>query len=455
MGRLLSIFLLALCSCAAGAVQERTFRVREFGAVGNGVHLDTEAIQKTIDACAAAGGGIVRFTAGTYRCGTIILKSRVALHLEVGSVLLGSRDLADYPSRVPALRSYTDNYTEKSLVYAEKQEQVAIRGEGVIDGQGAEFKGPYKVRPYLMRFVECRGVSVRDVTLKDSPMWVQHYLGCEDVRIEKVTVRSRVNRNNDGIDIDGCSRVEISGCTIVSGDDAICLKSTFDRPCRDVLVRDCEVSSLCNGLKLGTESNGGFEDIRIRDCRVYDTRLAGLALLIVDGGTMDGVEVRDIVMENVGAAIFVRLGNRARPFKDGMEPPGVGTLRNVSISRVRATGAGRIGSSLMGLPGHPVDKVRLRDISITAAGGGTAADAGRVPPERPEVYPEFNMFGVLPAYGLTCRHAHGIALEGVTLRTSAPDDRPAVVLSDVQDPKLKDVDAAAPAGGGPAIRTDP
>ena len=450
MKRMSLSVVLALCACASGAVQERVFRVREFGAVGDGKRLETESIQKAIDSCSAAGGGVVCFPAGTYLSGTIVLKSRVTLRLESGAALLGSRNLDDYPPHVPACRSYTDNYTEKSLVYAEKQEGVGIEGPGVIDGQGAAFKGPYKVRPYLMRFVECRKVAVRDVLLKDSPMWVQHYLACEDVRIENVRVQSRVNQNNDGIDIDGCRRVEISRCRIVSGDDAICLKSTLDRPCEDVLVRDCDVSSLCNGLKLGTETNGGFRNVRFRNCRVVDTKLGGLTLLIVDGGTLDGVEAEDIQMENVGAAIFIRLGNRARPFKEGMEKPGAGKLRNVTIRRVKATGAGRIGSSIVGLPGHPVEGIRLSEVSITAAGGGKADDARRVPPERPEAYPEFNMFGVLPASGLYVRHARGITLDRVTLRTGAPDDRPAVVLSDVKDPALKDVDTA-----GAAVRTDP
>jgi polygalacturonase len=446
MTRAFLLPLLALVSCAGGA-PGRTFAARDFGAAGDGVRRDTAAIQKAVDACAAAGGGTVCLDAGTYLSGTIVLRSRVTLRLESGAVLRGSKDLADYPSRVPALRSYTDAYTEKSLIYAEKEEGVSIEGAGTIDGQGAAFKGPYKVRPYLMRFVECRNVAVRDVLLKDSPMWVQHYLACDGVRLENLRVQSRVNHNNDGIDIDGCRRVEISGCRIVSGDDAICLKSTLDRPCRDVLVRDCEVSSLCNGLKLGTESNGGFENVRFRNCRVYDTKLAGLALEIVDGGTMDGIEVEDVSMENVGAAIFIRLGDRARPFKEGMERPPAGKLGNVTIRRVKATGAGKVGSAIAGIPGHPVERIRLEDVSIVSAGGGTASEAQRVPPERPEVYPEFNMFGVLPASGLYVRHAAGISLERVEFRTASADARPAVVLSDVREPRLKDVDAE--------VRTDP
>jgi polygalacturonase len=171
---------------------------------GDGVRPNTKPIQAAIDACAKAGGGTVYFPAGTYLSGTIVLKSHVTLHLDSGAALLGSKNLEDYPAHIPALRSYTDTYTDKSLVYAEDVENIAITGHGVIDGQGAAFHGPYKVRPYLMRFVSCRNVSVDGVTIKDSPMWVQHYLACDDVTIRGITVHSRVNGNNDGIDIDGC-----------------------------------------------------------------------------------------------------------------------------------------------------------------------------------------------------------------------------------------------------------
>ena len=162
--------------------------------------------------------------------------------------------------------------------------------------------------------------------MRDSPMWVQHYLDCEGVSIRDVTVRSRVNHNNDGIDIDGCRRVRISDCDIWSGDDAIVLKSTFAGPCRDVTVTNCVISSNCNALKLGTESNGGFENIVMSNCTIYDNRLAGIALEMVDGGTLDRVIVSNIVMNKVGAPIFMRLGNRARPYTENGPRPGMGQL---------------------------------------------------------------------------------------------------------------------------------
>jgi polygalacturonase len=424
--------------------------VREAGAAGDGKRLDTAALQSAIDACARGGGGTVRFPAGRYLTGTLVLRSRVTLHLEAGAVLLGSRDLADYLQKAPKMRSYTDNYTEKSLIYAEDVEQVAIEGRGTIDGQGAAFEGPYKLRPYLMRFIECRRVAVEGVTLLDSPMWVQHYLGCDDVAIHGITVRSRVNRNNDGIDIDGCRNVRISGCNIISGDDAIVLKSTADRVCRDVVITNCIVSSHCNGLKLGTETNGGFENIAISNCTVYDTRLAGLTLQIVDGGRLDRVVVSNLAMQNVGAPIFVRLGNRARPFEQGGPQPGVGSMRNVTISGIEATGCSRIGCGVAGLPGHPIEEVTIADVRLAFTGGGSAKDAVRDVPEHPEKYPEHNMFGALPAYGLYCRHVAGLTLRGVRTRYAGSEARPALICDDVERLDLSGFEGAV--ADGAAVR---
>lgn len=405
--------------------------VRDYGAAGDGRTLDTRAIQAAVDACGAAGG-VVWFPPGRYLSGTILLRSNVTIELDAGAVLLGSKKLEDYLKCIPALRSYTDNYVERSLIYGENLERVALRGQGVIDGQGAAFKGPYKVRPYLIRLVSCREVTVRDLVLRDSPMWVQHYLACDDLIMDGLKVFSRCNANNDGIDIDGCQRVVIANCNISSGDDAIVLKSTLNRPCRDVVIANCVLSSLCNAFKLGTESNGGFENIVLTNCVMHDTRLAGIALELVDGGVLDRVNVSNVVMRQVNCPIFIRLGNRARPFNDAAPKPTMGSLRNLSIAHVQADGADKIGCSITGLPGHPVENVVLDDIRLGFAGGGTAADAKREVPEHAEKYPEYSMFGALPAYGLYCRHAKGVRLSNVTLTSAQPDARPPLVAEDLE-----------------------
>jgi polygalacturonase len=452
-------FLMGLAPAAAAAAPQARpatgqagFNVRDHGAAGDGAHLDTRAIQDAVDACARAGGGTVLFPAGAYLSGTIVLKSRVTLHLDAGAVLLGSKNLQDYPSFVPALRSFTDTYTEKSLIYAEGLQDVGIRGRGAIDGQGAAFQGPYKVRPFTMRFVSCRNVSVVDVSLKDSPMWMQHYLACDQVEIRGISVHSRVNANNDGIDIDGSQGVRISDCEIVSGDDAIVLKASADRPTKDVVIANCVLSTACNALKLGTESNGGFENIVVSNCTIYDTRLAGIALEMVDGGALERVGISNIVMNGVGAPVFIRLGDRARPVTAGGARPPVGTLGNVSIANVQAVGAGSMGCAVAGLPGHAIENLVLENLRLTFAGGGKRADALREIPENAEKYPEHSMFGALPAYGFYCRHVKGLSLRGIETGFLRNDERPALVCDDVESLELTGSAFGGAPGAEPSVR---
>ena len=445
-----ALLCLFTTACVFGA--DNIYDVRDYGAKPDGKTLCTKSIQKAINECAEDGGGTVYFPPGTFLSGTLYMKSNVTLNLDTGSTLLGSTDLKDYPSTVQAFRSYTDNYTDKSLIYGENLQHIAITGSGTIDGQGRPFKGPYKVRPYMIRIIQCQNVLVKDVTIQNSPMWVQHYLACDDVRIDGITVRSRVNGNNDGIDIDSCHRVIISNCNVSSGDDAIVLKSTSARPCRDITVSNCVLSSHCNGLKMGTESNGGFQNIVITGCSIYDTRLAGIALEIVDGGTMDRIVVSNITMNKVGAPIFLRLGNRARPFKKDMEKPRMGVMRNITISNIESIGANETGCAISGLPEHPIENITLSNLRLSFEGGGNKQDAARAVPEKPTAYPEYSMFGRLPAYGLYFRHVKGLKLLNVQLQLAAADKRHALICEDCENLSIDDLDASCSQDAGAIIR---
>jgi polygalacturonase len=440
--------------------------VKNFGAIGDGKSIDTQAIQKAIDTANKNGGGTVFFPSGTYLSGTIFLKSHVSLYFDAGFVLLGSTKDEDYPETICEYRSYTDNYTVKSLIYAEKVENVSILGRGTLDGQGAAFKerrskeNPYKLRPYMIRMIECQDVTVRDVTIVNSPMWVQHYLACEDVLIDGITVNSFVAGNNDGIDIDSCDKVRNSNCEIYSGDDAIVLKATSDRPCKNVTVTNCVLSTHCNAFKLGTESNGGFENITFSNSTIFETRLAGIALEMVDGGLLERVTITNIAMDGVGTAIFLRLGNRARPYnsqgpgggrgtwikKEGLARPGMGFFRKVVISNVQAINVGDTGCSITGLPGHTIEDVVLENVRIDFKGGGTADLVDREIPENEEKYPEHSMFGKLPSYGFFVRHANDIRFENVETTFDKSDKRPAFKFVDVDYLNLVDVDGEIETG---------
>ena len=251
--------------------------------------------------------------------------------------------------------------------------------------------------------------------------------------------------NNDGIDIDGCHFVHITGCHIDCEDDAIVFKSTMDRSCENIYVNDCVLTTMCNALKCGTESNGGFRNITIKDIHIHDTGLSGIALEIVDGGIMDSIVISDITMEHVNNPIFIRLGNRARSYMEGLQVSSVGSLKNITIQNINVKDAGyfseeqphrkitpgdrHVPSSISGLPDHPVENVRLENIYIQYSGGNdTPYDTSRLIPEAEEKYPEHKMFGQLPASGFYLRHVNNIHFNNVVIETAKPDSRPLFYL---------------------------
>lgn len=434
------------------AADKTIFNVLSYGASGGGSHLDTVSIQAAIDACSMAGGGTVLFPAGRYLTGTLFLRSNVSFWLGENATVLGSPNLADYPPHRPAFQATTAGYTDKYVIYGEKIENISIEGHGTIDGQGMRFERTTRYgRPYLMRFSECRNISVRGITLRDSAMWVQHYLACTQVLIDGIRVISHTNFNNDGIDIECCDRVRIANCDIDSGDDAIVLKSGGGRVTRDVTVANCVLHSNCNALKAGTESNGGFENIAFANCAIHDTHLSGLALESVDGGTLSGVVASNLTMNGVGCPLFIRLGDRARPIIPGGEGQPPGRVSDILIENVLAVGVGPVGCSITGIPQHPVQNVALNNFQLIFAGGGTREEAEGAVAENPKAYPEFKMFGVLPAYGVYCRHVRGLRLSNMETAFATAERRPALLCDDVDGLGVSNSHFAALADGTPSI----
>jgi polygalacturonase len=446
--------LLALAGCGTGANRDHhtTYDIRTYGAVGDGVALDTAAIQNAMDACFKAGGGRVRVAGGRYVTGTIRMKDHVTLHLEKDAVLLGSTNLADYATDViGAVEAPAFN---RCLIYAEKTKNIAFTGAGLIDARGTPTAFPVKVgnrlgeRPMLMRLVGCEEVFFSDLTFKNSASWGLHLVACDRVRFDGIRIESKDNNvNNDGIDLDGCQDVQIMNCRINSGDDAICPKSTTVRPCSNIVVRACELSSHTAGFKLGTSSRGGFVDIQVTDTLFHDCPMGAIKLLLVDGGRMENILLSDLRMERVGGPLFVRLGNRGRAYEQPTEqiyekdqqPEGVpvGVIRNIRFKNIVATVTGeqrdRQGLMLTGIPGHRIENVELENIRIALPGGGTEEDAKRIVPEDVARYPEQFFFGVLPSSFLYARHIKGLTVKDVAITFGTSDARPFLHTEDVED----------------------
>jgi polygalacturonase len=439
-----------------GSVGGATLAVRDLGAVGDGRTKDTAALQYAIDTIHRRGGGILHLPAGTWVSGTLHLRSRLTIDLAPGAVLLASPDHEDFAPH-EELPFQSDSKVDtthfaRALLAGCDLEQIVIRGAGVIDMNRDRRYGPKAIA--LKR---CRFVTVQGVRIVRSPSYCVSLGGCEDVLVDGVTIRAAFA---DGIDPDCCRRVRIANCDVESDDDALCLKASFLLGVRgateDVVVTNCRLRSPSNCFKLGTESTGDFRQIVLSNCVFDGTAPAerdasaaaeggGIALLTVDGGTIDGVTISNVVMRDVLAPLFLRLGNRGRD-----QPRAVpGRLRNVVISGVMAAGASVTGS-ITGLPGHPIENVTVENVRITTAGGWRRHGDLKVP-ERATTYPEVTMYGHLPAHGLYVRHARDVSLRNVELVAEEPDVRPALVADDVSELHVVRLTGPRPQGEAPAL----
>lgn len=476
---------LMLVSCVvaltASADERKVFSVADFGVKAGVEHVQTKEIQALIDHASAEGGGIVRFAAGEYVTGCIELKSGVTLHLERGAVLLGSTNPDDYrPQHLPgepASPNAHDN-SALALVVANGAHDIGVTGQGTIDGRGLELalnidslhhKGvridpkynnrrhrPNETaRPKLFRLSHADGVTLTDVTLRNSACWGVTMELCRNVVMDNLTVVNRAYWNNDGLDITDCRNVRITRCDINAADDGICLKSYYPGHANDsIYIADCRICSSASAVKFGTASHGGFRNVTIDNIEVYDTFRSAIAIETVDGGGLENVRVTRVQARNTGNPLFIRLGHRA-----GEKP---GYLRNIYIGQMKVeVPFGRpdedydlrgpavtffhnpIPSSVTGIPGSQVENVVIEDVEIRYPGRATKGMA-YVPlwrldavPEAVEEYPEFSMFGELPSWGFYVRHVKGITFRNVKLQLAADDYRPAFVLDDVEDVTLE------------------
>lgn len=437
-------------------VNASDFIITDFGAVPDGETVCTQAIQAAINQSAQANGKVI-IPAGDFVTGTLFLKDNTTLVLEKNARLLGSKQLTDYPKVKVDFRFWGDEWTCQSLVIAHNVSNITIEGQGTIDGRGSSFptttkKKPdrYRNRPYLLWIAECKGVTVRDIELRNSAMWMQSYIRCERLRIDGIKVYNQSNKNNDLMDIDGCKDVIITKVIGDSDDDGITFKSTTDRISENIIVSDCIISSHCNALKFGTETTAGFRNVTVTNCVIRESQvknaltgyaegICGIALEIVDGGIMENIAISNIVIDGPRVPFFIRLGNRARKhYKEAPTPP-IGSIRNISLSNIVARASTPIGCSITGIPEGKVNDITLSNCRFICTGGIQEDLSDKNVEELRELYPESTMFGTLPAYGLYVRHVNNINVNGVSFTLESPDVRPAIICDDVNGGKLYNI----------------
>jgi len=445
------------------------FNVREFGAKGDGVTIDTQSINRTIDLVASNGGGTVFFPAGTYASYSIQLKSRVTLLFDSGATILaasvpdagttsGGYDAAESNGEWEQYQDYGHNHWHNSLVWGEGLNDIAIIGTGLIWGKGlsrgltelprAESPG---VGNKTIALKNCRNVLLRDFSILKGGHFGILATGVDNLTIDNLTI----DTDRDGMDIDCCRNVRISNCSVNSPwDDGICPKSSFAlgyaRSTENVTISNCyvtgayELGTMLDGtwkrippdakvprtgrIKCGTESNGGFKNITVTNC-VFDG-CRGIALETVDGAQLEDIAFTNITMRNcTNTPIFLRLGTRMRTPKG--QP--VGTLRRVLLSNIVSYNCvPQFACIIAGVPGYDVEDIKLSNLYLHHQGGGTPRMAALTPAEDADKYPEPRMFGDLPASGFFLRHARNLEFSNVEIATEAPDARPAFWMDDVK-----------------------
>ena len=475
---LFAFILFSFFSATALAQTGQFYNVKDFGAKGDGVTLDTKAIDNAIATAAAHGGGTVYFPAGNYLSVTIHLKSNIALFIDQGATIVAAKPADGVAYDLPEkndneiYQDYGHCHFHNSLIVGENLENIAILGTGKIWGQGllrTSTKDPKDEDGQGNKTIclkLCRNVILKDFTVLHGGWFVLLLNGCDNMTINNI----KMDTNRDGMDVISCKNVRISDCSVNSPlDDGICLKSDYAlnymRTCENITITNCQVSGYDEGsfldgtfkkheggnptgrIKFGTESNGGFKNITISNC-VFDY-CRGLALETVDGALIEDVTITNITMRDiVNAPIFVRIGGRMR----GPAGIPVGEAKRIIISNIVAYNVdAKQGALIVGLPGHDINDLTLSNIRIYFKGGGTKEQAVNQVPMQEKEYPEPGRFGITPSYGMFVRNVKDLKLSDVELNFMTDDLRPAVVLDSVDGADIQHLRAQKATAGLPSI----
>jgi len=417
----------AAASVAAGLVaarsaraQTRIFDVRDYGAVGDGVALDTPAIQRAIDNATAARAPAQVLVRGgkKYLVGTLVLKSNIDFHLADDAELIVSKDVHDYVS--PA----------GGVLTANGAENLKITGTGNIDGRALDFMTGYskegeiwqfgRFRPKIFILTACKGLEVGGISFSNAPNWGLHMMGCEHVLVDRLKIRNKLDVPNcDGIDPDHCRDVEIRNCDIVCGDDAIVVKSTREGaqygPSSNISVKDCVIESKDSGLKIGTETVGDIHDVRFERCEIRSC-CRGLTIQLRDEGDVFNIDFSDIrFTARYQAAPWWGRGEAisltAIPRTKGSR---VGRIHDIRFRNI--TGRAENSVRINGTPESRIGDVSLDNVALTFE--RTTAYPGSVYDNRPTTaYPDLEPHAT-PAYNI--RRADNIALRNCTVAWLKP-----------------------------------
>ncbi|SIO51186.1 glycoside hydrolase family 28 protein [Chitinophaga niabensis] len=438
------------------AASSGIYNIRDFGAQGDGVTLDTKAIQSAINTCAQAQGGMVLIPAGIFVTGTLELKSNVTLHIAAQGKILGTGDGKQYyaAEAIPTTGEWTMGDGNVGLIFAANAENISIEGKGTIDGQGVLFKSAVKgevppagisgnKRPHHLLFYKCKNLSVKDIFLTNSAYHSVRVCVCKEVKLDGIRIHSRVIHNNDGFHFISSEHVHVSNCDVKCQDDACALFGSN----KYVTITNCSFSTRWSVFRFG----GGYsENITVSGCLIYETYGCPIKMRCDHLSHFENISFSNIIMQGVTGPVSIGLGPQ-RP-QPGEVLPKPGIVKNISFNHIRATvvkplplteslqdskyNAGEMFSCIIlnGMDEGFLENISFDDVHITFPGGGTAEQAAVR--DVPKVASEYYVIGVPPAHGIFARNVKGLTMNNVRLQTQTPDLRPAMVLDHVKDAAL-------------------
>ena len=389
---LIVLIAAAMPPSAFAAAAAKHYSIAEFGAEAGGVTLNTAAIQKAIDTASAAGGGVVEIPTGVFRSGSIFLKSGVELYLAEGAVLLGSKQIEDYPKRETRIEGHFEPW-RMALVNAQGMDRVRITGKGKLDGSGPVYWEAFwqrrrenpkctnleVERPRLMFIDRCRDVRIEGISLQDSGFWNLHIYNCRDVVVEgvRITVPSVTaalrGPSTDGMDIDSSQNVTIRKCYISCNDDNVALKGSKgpfaandkdSPPVENILIEDCEFGDGNGMITCGSEAT------TVRNVTARNNVISGRATLLTLKLRPDTPQhYENILIENIkvsgGGGRIMNVAPWSQFFDLKGQPPPMSTVNGVTIRNV--SGQFRTLGALGGHEKSTISNITLENIDLTLA----------------------------------------------------------------------------------------
>ena len=458
-------------------VKMKRYNVLDYGIIPNTDELLTTKLQKLVDIVSSNKGGEIYFPSGQYVLSTIFLKDNITIHISKNAKILGSLNFNDYAPlekvNYPLYQDVSHSYFNCALFVGRNVKNISFVGKGIIDMRSVWDEDNVNQIVHrgakVISLMKCQNIHIERLNVLNATDLAVYFASSKDVVIRDLKLKVYI----DGISPDNSKNVLIEKCNIISGDDGVVFKSSYNMNeidyCDNIIVRNCFISSRCNAIKFGTESNGGFKNISIENINIKNTRLTGISIESVDGAIIDNININNVTMKNVNAPLFIMLGKRLR----GPLGSKIGEIKNVNISNIHAAGPyipyktipwnyqsfidndviqypwnndglkdqetlnilknnpWQFTSNICGLSNHPLKNISLRNIYFKVMGG--VSSFNKDVPDDWSGYPEVFVYGkILPAKGIFFRHIDNLDIKDIRIENYKKDARESLVFEDVR-----------------------